>query len=232
MGYVAFDIETSKLIPAGGWQAGRPMGITCIALAWLDSKGEVRTISFHGEPCQPMTGPEVADVVRKLQASERKGHTIIGWNSLAFDFPILADESGLYDECAMLALRHVDMMFNIFCRLGYPVGLDRVAKGLGLAGKSDGISGKDAPRLWAQGEIDLVLDYAEQDVRTTLEIALLADQRHGLQWSTAAGKPAHVVLESWLPCYKAQRLPLPEIGNLKKQISRDEFTEWMEAVAP
>jgi hypothetical protein len=45
----------------------------------------------------------------------------------------------------------VDMMFHVFCSLGYPVALDKAAQGMGLPGKPPGMSGFKAPKLWAQG---------------------------------------------------------------------------------
>ena len=50
-----------------------------------------------------------------------------------------------------LALGHVDMMFHVFCELGYGVGLDAAARGMGIAGKDQGHEWRDAPVLWAEG---------------------------------------------------------------------------------
>ena len=89
--------------------------------------------------------------------------------ALGFDFDILAEESGMLEECRDLAVSHVDMMFHVFCQLGYGVGLDAAARGMELAGKSKGMSGVLAPVLWAEGRREEVLEYVAQDVRTTLE---------------------------------------------------------------
>ena len=43
------------------------------------------------------------------------------------------------------------MMFHFFCVQGYALGLDRAAKGMGLAGKLPGMTGALAPRYWAEG---------------------------------------------------------------------------------
>jgi hypothetical protein len=68
-------------------------------------------------------------------------------NGVGFDFDVLAEEAQMLAECCVFALAHVDMMFHVLCRLGYGVGLDAAARGTGLAGKSEGMKGADAPVL-------------------------------------------------------------------------------------
>ena len=50
-------------------------------------------------------------------------------------------------ECKRLAAEHVDMIFHVVGRLGYGAGLDAAARGTGLAGKPEGMSGDLAPVL-------------------------------------------------------------------------------------
>ena len=67
---------------------------------------------------------EVGSLVDYLACQVVAGYTILTWNGLSFDFNVLAEESGMHDECAELALNHVDMMFHIFCLRGHYLGLD------------------------------------------------------------------------------------------------------------
>jgi hypothetical protein len=117
---------------------------------------------------------ELAEYLAKMAAD---GFTIVTWNGLAFDFDILAEESADAGTCAACALGHVDMMFHAFCHLGYPIGLDKAAQGMGVAGKLAGMVGAQAPRMWAEGRCHEVLEYVAQDVRTTLAIAQAAGFR-------------------------------------------------------
>jgi RNase H-like protein len=88
----------------------------------------------------------------------RDGYTLLSWNGLSFDFNILAEESGLPDECGKLAMDHVDMMFHVVCRLGHYIALARAAEAVGIPGKAGGMSGYDAPRMWADGQHEQVLE--------------------------------------------------------------------------
>ena len=89
-----------------------------------------------------MTRDEAAALVGYLEARTKEGYTLLTWNGLGFDFDILSEESNLLDTCRQLAANHVDMMFHVFCELGHAVGLDAAAKGMGLAGKTEGHEGR------------------------------------------------------------------------------------------
>jgi hypothetical protein len=154
--FLAFDIETSKDVPGGdfNWKPHRPLGISCAATLPSDSKEPRLWFGSVGQslPSAKMTRDESAALVRYLCESVAAGYTIVTWNGLAFDFDILAEESGLKTECRKLALEHVDMMFHLFRIKGFPMGLDSAARGSGVPGKPVGMSGIKAPQLWQRGE--------------------------------------------------------------------------------
>jgi hypothetical protein len=77
-----------------------------------------------------MTKSHCQMLVRQLvELSNKENFTILTWNGLSFDFDILAEESGMFNECKDLALNHVDMMFHFFASKGFPLGLDAASKG-------------------------------------------------------------------------------------------------------
>ena len=102
-----------------------------------------------------MNQEQAGELVQYLATQVENGYTIATWNGLSFDFDILAEESGMLAECRNLAVDHVDMMFHVLCRLGFGVGLDAAAKGMGIAGKPEGMSGAMAP-VWAAGNRETV----------------------------------------------------------------------------
>jgi hypothetical protein len=119
-------------------------------------------------------------------------------------------------------------MFHVLCRLGYGVGLDAAARGMGLAGKTKGMNGDLAPVLWAQGKREEVLCYVAQDVRTTLELATACEACGALHWVARSGKVRRMKLpDGWLTVEAAGRLPEPDTSWMDEPWPRERFTGWM-----
>jgi hypothetical protein len=232
--FLAFDIETAKDVPGDdfNWKPHRPLGISCAAT--LASDSEKPQLWYGGmaqnSPSLKMSREECAGLVAYLSDRAAQGYTIVTWNGLAFDFDILAEESGSNAECKKLALEQVDMMFHVFCVKGFPVGLDNAARGSGVKGKPAGMSGIKAPQLWQRGEHQAVLDYVGQDVRTTLELALLCDKQKSLRWITQKGTRSDCPLGSgWLAVEQAMRLPKPDTSWMTKPMPRAQFSAWLDS---
>lgn len=231
MKYLAFDIEIAKDIPEGetDWKRHRPLGITCAATLASDENEPFLHYSMHNSRyAAQMTHQDLCDLVNYLHYMERFGYTILTWNGLSFDFDVLAEESGLHRTCAELALCHVDMMYHIFCLRGHYLGLEKAAKGLGLSGKTEGMTGAVAPQMWAQGKQAKVLQYVAQDVRTTLDVALESERLGMVQWTSASGRLNMIDIDRWLPVTEAQRIPYPDTSWMSNPVSRDQFTAWMQ----
>jgi hypothetical protein len=230
--YAALDIETAKDVPGDDfdWKPHRPLGISCAAVLRCDDE---KALLFHGEtaggtPAERMSQAEASCVVRELAKLVADGYTLLTWNGLGFDFDVLGEESGLLDECRELALDHVDMMFHVFCDRGFPVALDKAAQGLDIPGKPAGMSGWLAPKLWAQGRFQDVLDYVAQDVRIALEVARASEERGRFDWITRRGTSSSMNLRrGWLTAREALRLPAPDTSWMSSPIPRDQFTQWL-----
>lgn len=232
--YCAFDLEIARPLPDGidDWKANRPLGITCAAT--LAGDGEVKTWFGEepgGAPADRMSQAEASRLVDYLRSQTEAGYVLLTWNGLGFDFDILAEESGRLGDCRTLAQAHVDMMFHVFCLKGFGVALDRAAQGMNLPGKLSGLTGADAPRLWADGQRQLILDYVAQDVRTTMAVALKAEQQRQLSWISAAGRLQYLPLPNgWLTAEDAAILPLPNTSGLRNPWPRSKFTGWLKDV--
>ena len=230
--YLAFDIETTHIMPEGvaDWKKYRPLGISCAAA--IPSDGEAafwygKTPS--GDYSSQMSVDETQELVKHLQTQVEAGYMILTWNGLGFDFDILAEESGMHPACKQLAIEHTDMMFHVFCLKGYPLGLDKAAKGMGLKGKPPGITGEMAPKMWAEGQYQQVLDYVQQDVRTLLELAHAIDLERQLRWVSNSGRPQRLSLPSgWLTVKEVQNLPLPDTSWMSNPWPRSKFTKWLD----
>jgi hypothetical protein len=230
--YLAFDIETAKEIPGVdfNWKPHRPLGITCIATQSIECDEPRHWLSHtsSGTPAAQMTQADVAAFVRYLASAVTNGFVPLSWNGLAFDFDVIAEESGLVEQCRTLARNHVDMMFHVVCIKGFPVALKNAASGLGVQGKLAGVEGIDAPSLWANGQYDVVKDYVAQDVRTTLAVALKAESQRSFAWTTRKGTRSSMPLSrGWLTVKAAARLPLPDTAWMSDPPSRDVFMSWL-----
>lgn len=230
--YVSFDIETAKVLPrhVRDLKSHRPLGIACAATLAVTDDGPRLWYGRTDDrtAAERMSRDEAAELVNFLAEAADSGSTILTWNGLGFDFDILAEESGMVEECRQLALGHVDMMFHVFCELGYPIGLDSAAKGMRLPGKSSSVAQHMAPQLWSDGRSDEVLDYVSQDVRTTLELASACEQERTLRWVARSRNIRDMALRSgWLTVDSAMRLPEPDTSWMNEPMSRTRFTGWL-----
>lgn len=230
--YLAFDIETAEVLPdpCPDWRPHRPLGIACAAT--LAAGAEAPTLwhgrGADGSPAGRMTPQEAAELVGHLAARAAEGWTILTWNGLGFDFDILAEESHLPAECRRLARGHVDMMFHVLCELGHPLSLAAAAEGMGLAGKTEGMSGVLAPQLWAAGEHRRVLDYVAGDVRATLGLASACEAGRCLRWTSRSGRRRRMALPGgWLTVEGALRLPEPDTSWMSNPLRRDQLAAWL-----
>jgi hypothetical protein len=252
MKHVTFDLEITKEIPEGedDWKTHRPLGISCAAT--LTSSGETRL--WHGSlpggaifdsvmlPAR-MTSEECQDLAFYLCAMYGKGFRVVTFNGLGFDLDVLQEECGggeWLDSCRILALDHIDMAFQMLCQRGFMVGLAAMADGLGLAGKTEGMSGALAPKMWAESRKaqNEVLEYVAQDARTTAETyeALLAQKK--LWWMTKRGTRTRspwepIILKDGddarlLTVAEALMLPEPDVSWMDDPWPRSKFMGWTE----
>jgi hypothetical protein len=226
--YLAFDIEIAKEIPEGetDWKAHRPLGITCAAAASSDGGLWNWSAQVNNHFVSKMTKTKCQALVRRLAFLVEKNYQILTWNGLGFDFDILSEESGMFNECKVLALNHIDMMFHFFCSKGYPLGLDAAAKGMGLPGKPEGMDGAKAPELWTKGKYHKVLDYVSWDAKNTVALAEAVEDTGRLDWTARSGRPNSWPCKKWLTVKEAMELPEPDTSWMSDPWPRDKFYGW------
>lgn len=226
--WLAFDLEIYKEIPEGetDWKAHRPLGVSCAATLLSD---EPQPVLWHAaDKSRPMNAAELDELVLYMWKRVAVGYTIVTHNGASFDWHILAAESNSFADCVTLAMNHhIDTMLHFFCIKGYPIGLDAIAKGLGLPGKTEGMDGAKAPQMWQAGEYDKVLEYVGQDVITTLRVAERVERQGGFTWTSKTGRLNSIKIPKWLTVTKALQLPEPDIGWMSDPWPRSKFTEWM-----
>ncbi len=229
--YFAFDIETVKRFPDGAdWRNHRPLGIACAAAAAssLEKPLVWHGVAGDGSIATQMNKDELRELVGNLVDAADRGFTLLTWNGTGFDFDILAEESGMWDECRSLARNHVDMMLHLFCVKGYPLSLRAACIGSGTATKTEGMDGAKAVQMWHDGARQEVIDYCVQDVQSTLELAIATERKGRLTWRSRAGNPMVLPIRGgWKTVDDSLRIPEPDTSWMDRPLYRSEFTDWL-----
>lgn len=225
--YLAWDIEIFNSIPAGAtdWKAHMPLGVSCAAMIASD---ESNPILWHAaDKSKPMSAVDLDAMIEYMaHCVEDRGYTIVTHNGTSFDWWLVAIESNSFNACANLAMHSIDTMFHFLAIKGYRIGLDAIAKGCGLPGKTEGMNGALAPELWQAGDYDAVLDYVVQDVVTTLQVTEAVELNKGFNWIAKSGRLNSVAIPVWLTVVEAMQLPLPNTSWMQSPITREEIAGW------
>ena len=264
--YCAFDLEIARPVTGTDWKQDRPLGISCAAT--INSDGEL-TI-WHGQhddllqfcddaPLPNQMNPrEVHELAGYLLDQQAQGYTVLTWNGLSFDFDVLAEEcrNGLWaGDIANLAMGHLDVGFQMVTEMGYMIGLNTAAQGLGVGQKTEGMHGDLAPLLWT-GDLssatdeqraqiaaltikpgtreaqNLCLEYVEQDARLTAAVYEALIKQGYVYWTTARGTRSYhpwrpkIVDGRLLVVKKALETPEPDTSWMTAPRKRAEFYEW------
>ena len=228
---LAFDIEIAKELPDDfdDFKSYRPLGISCAAaITDGDNFTEWYGGKRDGKFTERMAEDEVLEMVDYLWDMVQAGYQIYTWNGLGFDFDILFEESGGDERCKQMARSHVDMMFHFFCVKGYAISLEKAARGMGLEGKTEGMNGALAPKMWRKGKHEQVLSYVVQDVRITLGLARQCDLEKQVRWTSNRGRDQKCPLPAgWLPVERALKLPQSDTSWMSTPWPRSKFTGWL-----
>jgi len=232
----SFDLEIAAVIPPNvtDWANQPELGISCAAVAFSD-KSDVRLWSAAPR----LTRDQAAELVGDLEAIVADSYRLVTWNGCAFDFRVLAQESGLRQAASRLAQDHIDLMLMVTFSQGHYLGLHKALLGAGLEGKlkavrlSDGsviedMDGAKAPALWAQGEQDAVLAYLEQDVVQQLRLAQVIAERRAIEWVSNRGAPQAARFPGLMTVQECFALPEPDTSWMSNPPSRQQFVDWME----
>ena len=254
----AWDLEIHNEIPEGqrSWTDNLPLGITCASVCYIEEDSdEPQHMTWwggaaEGEVGDRMSPDECAGMLADLDALVAQGYTIFTWNGLSFDWRVLHAELAdpvLQARVREHAFSHCDMMFQFFCDRGYPLGLDAVAKGMGMAGKMEGMDGSLAPILWTGSQEDLtqrnlfrwanmsleerrrvVIEYLEQDALTTCKVAERAGMLHRWNWTSRSNRPQVYNISRWMTVREAMQIPLPDTSWMSRPMTRKNFYSWAE----
>ncbi|HYV86369.1 MAG TPA: DEAD/DEAH box helicase [Patescibacteria group bacterium] len=147
-----FDLETQKSAEeVGGWQNLAAMKLA-LAVTYNDVSGQFRT--YHEK--------DVNELFLDLLTADR----VVGYNIDRFDLPVL----GGYTDRDLSRVRTLDMLADIYRKLGFRLRLADVAQAtLGVGKSADGLQ---SLQWWKEGKIDLIEQYCRRDVEVTRDVFL------------------------------------------------------------
>ena len=162
MNVVFFDVETQRTFDeVGGRHNIHKLGLAAAV-----------TYSTADEAFHRYTEEEVADLIAELKAAD----LVVGFNVLSFDYEVLR----AYTDAQLTKLPTVDMLEQIYKRLGFRISLDKLAAStLGITKSADGLQ---AVRWYREGRIQEILDYCQQDVEITRRLYEYGQQNKHLKY--------------------------------------------------
>lgn len=217
MKLAAFDLEVARIPQGDDWHN---LGISCAVCVFSDRD---EAIVWQGVPELGKFG--AASIIEGLERIQENGYKLVTFNGAGFDFKVLADEDPTRYMNYMVQY-HIDMFFHLFSVLGYAPGLNALAKGMGLGGKTEGVDGAMAPEMWQQGRYQEVIDYCVRDTRLTLQVAQAVIDRGVAEWTSKSGKPQSVKIDRWLTPAQAVQLPEPDNSWMTNPWTRSKFVGW------
>ena len=235
MKFAAFDLEITKILPENTYNLMdyAPLGISCAAVAL---SGHDEPIIWQGVP--GMNKAQCQAMVAELGELVSSGYQLVTWNGCAFDFQVLAQESGMYGECGELALNHFDLMLFATFSKGYFLGLDKALQGAGIKEKVKQVKLKDgsmmhdmcggkAPELWAQGEHEAVLTYLRGDVQGLLELVEVVQRQRRMNWKSNRGYAQNIRIQKLLTVKECFSIPEPDVSWMSNPPRRQQFVDWI-----
>ena len=150
MNDIFFDLETQKSIQEVGGRENLKLLRVSVAVTFSTATNEFKSY----------TEKDVPALVTDLKAADR----VIGFNLLNFDYPVLK----AYTSERLNDLKTLDLLDDIYNKLGFRVGLDALASAtLGTNKSADGLV---AIQWFREGKIDELIAYCRDDVAITKKL--------------------------------------------------------------
>ena len=170
-----FDLETQlSAQEVGGWHRADLMRVSCAVL--FDSERDA-FLEFRE--------PDISKLIEHLSELP----LIIGFNLKRFDYKVLS----AYSDLDFWGLPTLDILENVYTRLGYRLSLDHLA-GVTL-GTQKTADGMQALKWWKQGKIKEILEYCSKDVAITRDLFLYGYKKGYLLFRNKAGKVVRIPVD-------------------------------------
>lgn len=187
---IAFDIEIAnefELLPGEDLDKYAPFDISVAASTTRD--GSVRhwlKRADCGTPSRCIDAALAREMLTYLRSEQEAGSIVAAWNGMAFDVRWIGHVAQDPELAAEVALDLYDPMFQFVSRRGFPISLASAADGLSVV-ETKLMAGADAPKEWAKGNHQKVIDYVAGDCRLTREVVEKVVARREIRWRTKKG---------------------------------------------
>ena len=170
-----FDLETQKSFQEVGGRENLKLLRVSVAVTFSTATNEFKSYAES----------QVQSLIADLKAADR----VIGFNILNFDYPVLK----AYTQERLNDLKSIDMLEDIYNKLGFRVGLDALAHAtLGVNKSADGLQ---AIRWFREGNIDELIAYCRDDVAITKQLFEFGRDSHFLFYLDRRGQKMRVVVD-------------------------------------
>lgn len=233
MKILSFDIEISdvfELAPGDDMEKYAPFHISVAATAIHN--GEERhwySKNFEGAPALNLTKQGAHEMLEYLAQMQDEGIMVCAWNGLSFDLKWIGHQAGNMELAARVALKSYDPMFQFFNQKGFPVGLARVAAGMGI-GQEKLMAGADAPKEWRAGNYDRVKEYVMGDCQMTNLIVRAIQECGEVRWLTSKGTVSSEPMARLKRAEEVINDPAPDQSWMDAPLPKSKFYRWTQDV--
>lgn len=173
---VYFDLETQQSADeVGGWDKIRDMRMS-VGVTYSTARGEYK---IYGEK-------QVNDLIEEL----RRADLVVGFNTIRFDYEVLAGHNPFFDA---EQLRSLDMLVELQKTLQHRLSLDAIATAtFGVEKTSEGLQ---AIRWFKEGKLLDIAEYCCFDVKITKMVHEHGKANKQLNYNNRFGKKMSVAVD-------------------------------------
>ena len=173
--FMVLDVETRRsAADVGGWHKAGQMGVSVTVL--YDSLAD-DYFSYSQD--------ELPALFERLRAAE----TVVGFNSLRFDYAVLTP----FAPFELRALPSLDLLQRIKERLNYRISLDNL--GQATLGEPKSADGLQALQWWKEGRCEEIAAYCRKDVDLTRRLYLFGLREGYLLFTNKAAQRVRVPVD-------------------------------------
>lgn len=231
MKLLSFDIEISDIFELGkneDMEKYAPFHISVAATAVHEDEELVwYSKDDEGRPALNLTQERAHDLLEYLDEMQKKGVMVCAWNGLGFDLKWIGHQADDMALAARIALKSYDPMFQFFNQTGFPVGLGKVAEGMGIT-QEKLMDGADAPKKWLAGNHQEVMDYCLGDCQMTNLIVRAIQKTRQVKWVTSKGTISSKPMPRLKSVEEVIQDPGPDQSWMDTPLLKIKFYEWVQ----